>query len=147
MAGVNKVILIGNLGADPEVRHLEGGNVVANFNIATSETFTKNGEKVTQTEWHRIEAWEGLARVAEQFLKKGNSVYIEGKIRTDTWQDKEGNTKYTTKIRANTLNLLGGKGGGGTTEDALIQQAQTVGSGTASGGFSTQNDESDDLPF
>ncbi|MDQ3394045.1 MAG: single-stranded DNA-binding protein [Bacteroidota bacterium] len=146
MAGVNKVILIGNLGADPEVRHLEGGNVVANFNLATSETYNKNGEKVTQTEWHRIEAWEGLARVAEQYLKKGNSVYIEGKIKTESWQDKDGNNRYTTKIRANTLTMLGGKGGGGT-EDALIQQAQSVGANAPSAGFSESNDESDNLPF
>jgi single-strand DNA-binding protein len=145
MAGVNKVILIGNLGADPEIRHFEGGNVVANFNIATSETYNKNGEKVTQTEWHRIEAWDGMARVAEQYLKKGNSVYIEGKIRTDSWQDKEGVTKYITKIRANTLTMLGGKGGGGT-EDALVQQAQSVSSNLTNGG-SSQNEESDDLPF
>lgn len=146
MAGVNKVILIGNLGADPEVRHFEGGNVVANFNIATSETYTKNGEKVTQTEWHRIEVWESLARVAEQYLKKGNTVYIEGKIRTESWQDKDGNTRYTTKIRANSLTMLGGKGGGGT-EDALVQQSESVSSTSTSGGFSNAADESDDLPF
>ena len=84
MNGVNKVILIGNLGSDPEVRHLSNGSVVANFNIATSESYTnKNGERVTQTEWHRIEIWEGLAKVAEQYLKKGQSVYIEGKIKTE----------------------------------------------------------------
>lgn len=146
MAGVNKVILIGNLGADPEVRHFEGGNVVANFNIATSENYTKNGEKVTQTEWHRIEVWEGLARVAEQYLKKGNTIYLEGKIKTESWQDKDGNTKYTTKIRANTFTMLGGKGGGGT-EDALVQQAQAVSSASSASTNGGSDDESDDLPF
>lgn len=147
MASVNKVILIGNLGADPEVRHLEGGSVVANFNIATSETYTKNGEKVTQTEWHRIELWDNLAKLAEQYLRKGNSVYIEGKIKTESWQDKEGNTRYTTKIRAYTMNFLGGKNGGGT-EEALVQQAGTVEAGSYQrSGASNVQDDSDDLPF
>ncbi|CAN5432468.1 single-stranded DNA-binding protein [soil metagenome] len=145
MAGVNKVILVGNLGADPEVRHLEGGSVVANFNIATSETYTKNGERITQTEWHRIEAWDGLARIAEQYLKKGNMVFVEGKIRTDSWQDKDGNNRSTTKIRALNLTMLGGKGGG-SAEDALINQASTVGSGFQGGNVSS-TDETDDLPF
>ena len=100
MAGVNKVILIGNLGKDPEVRHLESGAVVANFPIATSETYKdrKTGEKITQTEWHNIVIWRGLAEVAEKYLKKGNSVYIEGKLRTRSWDDKEGNKRYTTVI-------------------------------------------------
>jgi single-strand DNA-binding protein len=145
MAGVNKVILVGNLGADPEVRHLEGGSVVANFNIATSESYTKNGERITQTEWHRIEAWDGLAKVAEQYLKKGNMVFVEGKIRTDSWQDKEGNNRSTTKIRALNLTMLGGKGGGGT-EDALVNQASTVNSGYQ-GSNVPSADETDDLPF
>lgn len=146
MAGVNKVILIGNLGADPEIRYFEGGNMVANFNVATSETYTKNGEKVTQTEWHRIEVWENLAKVAEQFLKKGNQVYVEGKIRTDSWQDKDGNTKYSTKIRATSLTMLGGKGGN-NAEDSLVQQTQSAGTNASGGDFSSQNDESDNLPF
>ncbi len=110
MAGVNKVILIGNLGSDPEVRHLSTGSVVANFNIATSESYTnKSGEKVTQTEWHRIELWDGLAKVAEQYLKKGNTVYIEGKLRTENWQDNDGNSRTTTRIRATNMSLLGGR--------------------------------------
>ena len=111
MAGVNKVILIGNLGADPEVRYFDNGSVVANFNIATSESYTKNGEKITQTEWHRIELWDGLAKIAEQYLKKGNSVFIEGKLRTESWQDKDGNNRSTIKIRGINMTLLGGKGG------------------------------------
>ncbi|HYG37398.1 MAG TPA: single-stranded DNA-binding protein [Cytophagales bacterium] len=109
MAGVNKVILIGNLGSDPEVRHLSNGSSVANFNIATSESYTKNGEKITQTEWHRIELWDGLAKIAEQYLKKGNSVYIEGKLKTETWQDKDGVSRTTTKIRGLNMTLVGGR--------------------------------------
>ncbi|WP_353722094.1 single-stranded DNA-binding protein [Dyadobacter sp. 676] len=110
MAGsVNKVILIGNLGSDPEVRYLESGSAVAKFNIATTETYTnKNGERVDNTEWHRIELWEGLAKVAEKYLKKGNQVYIEGRIRTDTWTDKEGQQRTGVTIRASSMTLLGG---------------------------------------
>ncbi len=142
MAGVNKVILIGNLGADPEVRHLEGGSVVANFNIATSETYNKNGEKVTQTEWHRIELWDGLAKVAEQYLKKGQSVYIEGKLRTDSWQDKEGNNKYTTKIRGLNMTMLGGKNGG-----SEFDQGNAGSASEGNKAFVQDSEESDDLPF
>ncbi|MGN7886679.1 single-stranded DNA-binding protein [Dyadobacter endophyticus] len=117
MAGsVNKVILIGNLGSDPEVRYLESGSAVAKFNIATTETYTnKNGERVDNTEWHRIELWEGLAKVAEKYLKKGNQVYIEGRIRTDTWTDKEGQQRTGVTIRANSMTLLGGPAGGGSS--------------------------------
>lgn len=160
MAGVNKVILVGNLGADPEIRNLPSGSSVANFNIATSESYTnKNGEKVTQTEWHRIECWEGLAKVAEQYLKKGNSVYIEGKIRTEEWQDKDGNTRYTTKIRAQNMTMLGGRNdsnGGGSGEYASNNQYGNAQHGNApqnTGGQPSSstsfNDEGmdDDLPF
>ncbi|GAB3174659.1 single-stranded DNA-binding protein [Telluribacter humicola] len=119
MAGsVNKVILIGNLGSDPEVRYLEGGSSVARFNIATSESYTnKSGERVEQTEWHRIELWDRLAQIAEKYLRKGNSVYIEGRIRTENWTDKDGQQRSGVTIRANTLTLLGGggnSGGGGS---------------------------------
>lgn len=114
MASVNKVILIGNLGADPEMRSLPSGSKVANFSIATSESWTnKNGEKVEQTEWHRIELWDSLAGIAEQYLKKGDPVYIEGRIRTEKWTDQSGQERYTTKIRGNALQLLGSRGGGG----------------------------------
>ena len=110
MAGVNKVILIGNLGSDPEVRHLSNGSVVANFNIATSETYTnRDGQRVTQTEWHRIELWDGLAKIAEQYLRKGQMVYIEGKLRTETWQDKDGNNRTTTRIRGLNMTMLGSR--------------------------------------
>jgi single-strand DNA-binding protein len=114
MAGVNKVILLGNLGSDPEIRHLDGGSMVARFNIATSESYTnRNGERVDQTEWHRIELWDNLAKVAEQYLKKGNQVYVEGKIKTETWKDKDGAEKSGVRIRATSMTLVGGRPGGG----------------------------------
>ncbi len=114
MQGVNKVILIGNLGADPEIRHLPSGSVVATFNIATTESYTNNkGERVKQTEWHRIEVWEGLAKIAEQYLRKGSPVYIEGKIRTDNWQDKDGNSRSMVKIRGINMTLLSSRGSSG----------------------------------
>lgn len=107
---VNKVILIGHLGKDPEVRYLEHNKVVANFTLATSETFTnKSGEKQTETEWHQVELWDNLARVAEKYLKKGAQVFIEGRIKTERWTDKEGNEKSGKKIRATSLTLLGAK--------------------------------------
>ncbi|WP_373515550.1 single-stranded DNA-binding protein, partial [Persicitalea sp.] len=109
--GVNKVILIGNLGSDPEVRYLDGGSVVARFNIATSESYTnKNGEKIEQTEWHRIELWNALAKVAEKYLRKGNQVYVEGKIRTENWTDKEGQARTSISILANSMTMLGSSG-------------------------------------
>ena len=106
---INKVILIGNLGKDPEVRHLENGAVVANFSIATSETYKdrKTGEKVSQTEWHNIVAWRGLAEIAERYLKKGQKVYIEGKLKTKSWQDQDGNNRYSTEIITDNLTMLG----------------------------------------
>lgn len=148
MAGVNKVILIGNLGADPEVRHLESGAVVANFNIATSESYTnKNGDRVEQTEWHRIELWDRLAQIAEQYLKKGNQVYIEGRIRTETWTDKENQPRSRVSIRANSMTLLGGPNNqaSGTSpaadRPAPAQQASPVPPAIAA------QDDDDDLPF
>lgn len=113
---VNKAILIGNLGADPELRNLANGSKVATFNLATHESYTnKAGELVEQTEWHRIELWEKLADIAMQYLKKGNTVYVEGRIRTEEWTDKDGILRRTTKIRGTELTLLGG-GGRGTEE-------------------------------
>lgn len=119
MAGsVNKVILIGNLGSDPEVRYLESGSAVAKFSIATTESYTnKNGERVDNTEWHRIELWEGLAKVAEKYLKKGSQVYIEGRLRTDNWTDKEGQQKSGVTIRANSLTMLGAAPGSNPSGD------------------------------
>ena len=108
MSGVNKVILIGNLGKDPEVRYLDNGVAVANLSLATSENYkNKDGEKVSQTEWHDIVLWRGLAEVAEKYLKKGSSVYIEGKLRTNKWVDKDENTRYKTEVLADKLTMLG----------------------------------------
>jgi len=159
MASVNKVILIGNLGKDPEVRHLEGGVAVARFPIATSETFKdKSGQRQERTEWHNIVVWRGLAEVAEKYLRKGNSVFIEGRIRTNSYQDKEGVQRYSTEIVADNMTMLGGRGdnGGGGSSD--YQGSSSAASGGYSGGASTankggspaggfQNDEPDDLPF
>jgi single-strand DNA-binding protein len=110
MAGVNKVILIGNLGKDPEVRHLESGVPVASFSIATSESYNDKttGEKKTVTEWHNIVLWRGLAEVAEKYLHKGDQVYIEGKLRTRQWE-KDGVTRYSTEIVGENMNMLGGR--------------------------------------
>lgn len=108
MSGVNKVILIGNLGKDPEVRYLDNGVAVANLSLATSENYkNKQGERVTQTEWHDVVLWRGLAEVAEKYLKKGSSVYIEGKLRTNKWVDKDENTRYKTEVLADKLTMLG----------------------------------------
>ena len=110
MAGVNRVILIGNLGKDPEIRNLEGGVKKASFSLATTESYKgKNGEKVDSTEWHNIVLWRGLAEVAENYLKKGNTIYVEGKIRTRDWTDKDGNKRYTTEIIADNMVMLGGR--------------------------------------
>lgn len=107
---VNKVILVGNVGKDPEIRHLDTGIAVANFSLATSETYTaKNGEKVTTTEWHNIVLWRGLAEVAEKYVTKGRQLYIEGRIRTRTYDDKDGNKKYITEIYGDTMQMLGTK--------------------------------------
>jgi single-strand DNA-binding protein len=109
MSGINKVILVGHLGKDPEVRQLEGGVSVASFPLATSETFNKDGKKVEQTEWHNIVLWPSLADVAAKFLQKGKLVYIEGKLRTRSFEDKEGVKKYTTEVVAENFTMLGRK--------------------------------------
>jgi single-strand DNA-binding protein len=110
MAGVNKVILLGNLGSDPEVRSLPSGSKVASFSIATSEAYNnKEGVRVEQTEWHRIELWDNLANIAEQYLHKGDSAYVEGKIRTEEYTDKDGIARKIVKIRGTSLTLVGSK--------------------------------------
>ena len=135
MAGVNKVILIGNLGKDPEVRYLDNGVAVANFSLATTENYkNKEGERVSQTEWHNIVLWRGLAEVAEKWLKKGSSVYVEGKIRTRKWEDKDGNTRYNTEILADNMTMLGSKS---TSESAA----------PTTSGQQPAADTADDLPF
>jgi single-strand DNA-binding protein len=127
MASLNKVTLIGNLGADPEVRYLDGGAVVAQFNVATTEKYTnRNNERVEQTEWFRVELWNEQAKVAEKYLKKGNPVYIEGRLRTELWTDKEGKERFSLRVRATTMQLLGSPGerndGGGNYMDAPPRQ-------------------------
>jgi len=109
MSGINKVILVGHLGKDPEIRYLEGGVSVASFPLATSETYNKDGKKVEQTEWHNIVLWRSLADVAAKYLQKGKLVYIEGKLRTRYFEDKEGIKKYTTEVVAENFTLLGRK--------------------------------------
>src|SRR5215213_3772699 len=114
MASVNKVILIGNLGADPETRYLPSGDAVTNIRIATSENWKdKSGEKQEHTEWHRIAFFGRLAEIAGEYLKKGSQVYVEGRIRTRKWQDKEGQDRYSTEIVADSLQMLGSRGGAG----------------------------------
>ncbi|HEY9194912.1 MAG TPA: single-stranded DNA-binding protein [Mucilaginibacter sp.] len=109
MSGINKVILVGHLGKDPELRSLEGGVSVTSFPLATSETYNKDGRKVEQTEWHNIVMWRGLADMAAKFLQKGKLVYIEGKLRTRSFEDKDGIKKYTTEVVAENFTMLGRK--------------------------------------
>lgn len=109
MSGVNKVILVGHLGKDPEIRYLEGNVSVSSFPLATSEFYTKDGKKIEQTEWHNIVMWRGLADVSAKYLSKGKLVYIEGKLRTRTYEDREGIRRYTTEIVAENFTLLGRK--------------------------------------
>lgn len=111
MASVNKVILIGNLGSDPEVKYTPSGAAVANFNIATNESWTgKDGKKEERTEWHRIVVWNKLAELCGEYLSKGRTVYIEGRLQTREWNDKDGNKRYTTEVVAQTLQFLGSAG-------------------------------------
>jgi len=141
MAGVNKAILIGNLGKDPEIRHLDNGVAVANFSIATTESYTnKQGERVNQTEWHNVVLWRGLAEIAEKYLKKGNSVYIEGKIITRKWEDKDGNSRYSTDIVADKMTMLGSKQE--STSTALNKGIEPTNSLDSSDQLNN-----DDLPF
>lgn len=111
MAGVNKVILVGRLGADPEVRYTNTGTPVANFNVATSTNFTdKSGERTERTEWHRIVAFGKLGEICGEYLAKGKQVYIEGRLQTRDWEDRDGNKRKTTEIVANTMQMLGSAG-------------------------------------
>ena len=109
MAGVNKVILVGNLGSDPEMRQTQKGQGVANFNLATTRTWTKDGEKREETEWHRVIAWDRLAEICGEYLKKGSSVYIEGRLQTRAWEDDAGVKRYTTEVVAFEMQMLGRK--------------------------------------
>ncbi|WP_019948440.1 single-stranded DNA-binding protein [Hymenobacter aerophilus] len=125
MASVNKVILIGHLGKDPEVRHLEGGTTVANFTMATNEYYKdKQGTRVERTEWHNIAAWRGLAELAEKYLRKGQQVYVEGRIRTRQYQDKDNQTRYVTEIVAEEISLLGSRTGASAAQPAATAAAE-----------------------
>jgi len=149
MAGVNKVILLGNLGKDPEVRHLESGRAVANFSLATSETYkNREGEKVTHTEWHNVVLWGGLADIAGRFLKKGSQVYIEGKLTTRSYDDKDGVKKYATEVVGREMTLLGKspEGGGETTSEPRAAENQENGA-IEKPEAPQENPELDDLPF
>ena len=155
MASVNKVILIGNLGADPETRYLPSGDAITNIRIATSETWKdKNtGDKKEATEWHRVVLFGKLATVAGEYLRKGRPVYIEGRIRTNKWTDKDGQDRYSTEIVANEMKLLGSREGGETAPmppdmsnaaPAGARSSQGGGGKPATGGF---GDMDDDIPF
>jgi single-strand DNA-binding protein len=140
MHGVNKVTLIGNVGKDPETRYLESGVPVSTFSLATSESFkNKNGERVTSTEWHNIVLWRGLAELAEKYVHKGDPLFIEGKIRTRTWEDKEGRRRYTTEIIANNMIMLSprDKGEGGDFSEIDIDDEE----------LGLTDHRNDDLPF
>ena len=144
MAGVNKVILVGNLGKAPEVRHLDNGRAVANFSIATSESYkNKAGERVTNTEWHNVVLWTPLAEIAERYLKKGNQVYIEGKLTTRSWDDQEGTKRYTTEVVGREMTLLGSRADNENNQ----MGASTSSAPMESPVSSIPEDDSDDLPF
>ncbi len=152
MASVNKVILIGNLGADPETRYLPSGDAVANIRIATTDVWKdKSGEKQEHTEWHRVAFFGKLAEIAGEYLKKGSPVYIEGRIRTRKWQDKEGQDRYSTEIVADRMQLLGSRGGG--TESGAREPkpaAAEAGGGAkpaAKKSGASFDDMDDDIPF
>ena len=142
MAGINKVILIGRLGSDPEVRYTPSGVAVANFNIATSEEWKDkdSGEKRERTEWHRIVAWRRLGEICGEYLSKGQQVYVEGRIQTNAWEDKEGNKRYTTEIVANTVQFLGRRD---SSESARPRST----SSTDYQGMPPQGPADDDIPF
>ena len=146
---INKVILIGNVGKDPEVRHLESNVSVANFTLATSENYTnKSGEKVTTTEWHNIVCWRGLATVAENYVHKGSQIYIDGKIRTRSYDAPDGSKRYVTEIYADTLQLLGKKGDGSSAEGSKPNEPNHVGEPNSdAGSYGGPGDKEDDLPF
>ena len=146
---INRVILVGRLGKDPEVRHLENDVTVANFPIATTESYKdKSGQKVETTEWHNIVLWRGLARVAESYLKKGDLVYIEGKIRTRSWDDKEGNKRYTTEIYGENMTMLSGKNSeGSAVSDAAPQYAEHKSAQPLNPIADIIDSPEDDLPF
>jgi single-strand DNA-binding protein len=158
--GVNKVILIGHLGADPETRAMPSGSSVANLRIATTESWRdkQSGEQQERTEWHRVALFGRLAEIASEYLKKGSQVYIEGSLRTRKWQDKQGNERYSTEIVGNEMQMLGGRGGGaagasaggGGASGSMPREPIPEYSGPTAGGGSgggEREDFDDDIPF
>jgi single-strand DNA-binding protein len=156
--GVNKVIIVGNLGKDPETRYMPSGSAVTNLRIATTEAWKdkQSGEQQERTEWHAVAMFGRLAEIAAEYLRKGSQVYIEGKLRTRKWQDKEGKDRYTTEIVADEMQMLGGKGGGGASAGAGAAMGASAGAGAAAGGAgrTAVNDSAgppgdfdDDIPF
>lgn len=150
--GVNKAILVGNLGRDPEIRYSPSGAAVANVSIATTDAWKdKNtGEQQERTEWHRVVFFGRLAEIVGEYLKKGSQVYVEGRLQTRKWQDKEGNDRFTTEIVANEMQMLGGRGGGGggaggSVEDYNQDAGYSGGASSSSSGPSGEFD--DDIPF
>ena len=143
--GVNKVILVGNLGQDPEVKYMPSGQAVCNISVATTESWNDktSGEKVEKTEWHRVVFFRRLAEIAGEYLRKGSQVYVEGRLQTRKWQDQSGNDRYTTEIVANEMQMLGGKGGGVASmpEPSSSMQPEPVAAGSSSDDFD------DDIPF
>jgi single-strand DNA-binding protein len=156
--GVNKVILVGNLGKDPETRYMPSGSAVTNLTLATSESWKdkQSGEAQERTEWHKIAMFGRLAEIAAEYLRKGSQVYIEGKLRTRKWQDKEGKDRYTTEIVADEMQMLGSKGGGASAGagPGAAMGAGAGASGAGGGGRAAVNDSAgppgdfdDDIPF
>lgn len=144
--GVNKVILIGNLGNDPEVRYTASGAAVANVSLATSEQWKdrESGEQQERTEWHRVVFFGRIAEVVGEYLRKGSQIYVEGRLQTRKWQDKDGNDKYSTEIVANDMQMLGGgRGGGGSADASSGARNSTAASKQPAGG----EDFDDDIPF
>jgi single-strand DNA-binding protein len=150
--GINKVILVGNLGQDPQTRAMPSGKSVVNLRIATTDQWRdkQTGENKENTEWHTVVMFDRLAEIAAEYLRKGSQVYIEGKLRTRKWQDKEGNDRYSTEVVANEMQMLGGRGGGGgggggyEREPASRPAPASQGGGASGGG---RDDFDDDIPF
>lgn len=149
--GVNKAILIGNLGRDPEIRYSPSGAAVANVNIATTDSWKdkQSGEQQERTEWHRVVFFGRLAEIVGEYLKKGSQVYVEGRIQTRKWQDKEGNDRYTTEIVANDMQMLGSRGGGGSGGGGVEDYNQDAGysGGSSASSSGPSEDFDDDIPF
>ena len=148
MASVNKVILVGNLGRDPEVRYNPEGGAIANISIATTDTWKdkQSGEKQERTEWHRVVFFGKLAEIVGEYLKKGSPVYVEGRLQTRKWQDKEGQERYTTEIVADRMQMLGSRGGGSEPMTRESPSKETASSGKAGKGTGF-DDLEDDIPF